>query len=217
MEAKTLVDKVYNSVLNAIVQGRFKPGEPLREDDIALMVGASRTPVREALARLERDGFVVKSKRSYIVVPLTKEDVIELYETRIPLEAMAAKLAAIRVSEQQIAEMGRVIEEIKAESAVSEPNPIRLADLNGRFHELVAEASGNRHLARMLKYIRLKLKIVRVNIFTSYSRRIEEIREHSLVYEAIRARNSDLAFSRMFEHEENVLEYVKKSVLPYFL
>ncbi|MFP3239466.1 MAG: GntR family transcriptional regulator, partial [Caldivirga sp.] len=91
METRLLVDKVYEELLNAIIQGKFKPGQVLREDKVASMIGASRTPVREALARLEREGFVVKDRRSYVVTPITKEDVIQLYEARIPLEAMAAR------------------------------------------------------------------------------------------------------------------------------
>ncbi|MFP3302638.1 MAG: GntR family transcriptional regulator [Caldivirga sp.] len=216
METRLLVDKVYEELLNAIIQGKFKPGQVLREDKVASMIGASRTPVREALARLEREGFVVKDKRSYVVTPITKEDVIQLYEARIPLEAMAARLAAQRATDEQLARMNSIIEAIKVEVMQPNPNPIKLADLNGEFHELVAEASGNKVISSVLKQIRLKLKIVRVNIFTSYSRRLEETREHGEVYEAIASRNADAAFIKMLTHEQNVLEYVKNNVLPYY-
>ncbi len=216
MESKLLVNRVYEELLNAIIQGRFRPGEALREDRIASMLGASRTPVREALARLEREGFVAKDGRSYVVTPITKDDVIQLYEERIPLEAMAAKLAAIRATEDQLVKMGNAIDMIRAEVMQPNPNPVKLAELNGKFHDLVAEASGNKYIAATLRQIRLKLKIVRVNIFTSYSRRLEETREHGDVYEAIKSRNPDAAFVKMLNHEQNVLEYVKNNVLPYY-
>ena len=216
MESKLLVNRVYEELLNAIIQGRFRPGEALREDRIASMLGASRTPVREALARLEREGFVVKDGRSYVVTPITKDDVVQLYEERIPLEAMAARLAAVRATENQLIKMSNAIDMIKAEVMQPNPNPVKLAELNGEFHELVAEASGNKYIAATLKQIRLKLKIVRVNIFTSYSRRLEEAKEHGDVYEAIKSRNPETAFVKMLNHEQNVLEYVKSSVLPYY-
>lgn len=213
---KLLVDKVYEDLLNAIIQGKFKPGQILREDKIASMIGASRTPVREALARLEREGFIVKERRSYVVTPITKEDVIQLYEARIPLEAMAAKLAALRITDEQLNKLGSIIDAIKIEVMQPNPNPVKLADLNGEFHELIAEASANKVIVSLLKQIRLKLKIVRVNIFTSYSRRLEEVKEHGDVYDAIKARDADAAFIRMLTHEQNVLEYVKNNVLPYY-
>jgi len=206
--------KVYEELVKGIVEGKFRLGSVLKEDELAKLFGVSRTPVREALARLEREGLAVKRGKSYMIVPLTAEDVVMLYETRIPLETTAAKLAAVRASEDHVREMGEVIEAIKGEVSKGDPDPVTLANLNGRFHELVAFASGNKYIVEFLGSIRLRLKIVRVTLFTSYQRRVDEAREHEEVYQAIRGRDPDRAYMVMMNHEINVLNYVKEKVIP---
>ncbi len=206
--------KVYEELIRSIITGRLKLGEVIKEDELALMFGVSRTPVREALARLEKEGLITRRGKSYVVTPLSADDVVMLYEARIPLEATAARLAAIRASESLISEMGEVIGKIKEETSKQDPSPLTLAELNGRFHELVARGSGNRYIEDILRSIRLKLKLVRVTLFTSYQRRVEEAREHEEVYQAIRARNPEEAYRLMLNHENEVMKYVKERVLP---
>ncbi|MBB5255122.1 GntR family transcriptional regulator [Sulfurisphaera ohwakuensis] len=208
----SLSQLAYEKILNLIINGKYKPGNLLKEDELANTLNISRTPVREALARLERDGIIIKSGKSYSVIPLSAEDIIQIYEIRIPLEAEASKLASIRGTEEELKKMLDIIEEIKRVKEDAEP--LTLAELNGKLHRTISEASHNKFLVDILENIRLKLKIVRVTLFTSFQRREEELREHSEIVTSIIERNPDKAYQLMKEHELNVLEYVKKNILP---
>jgi len=133
----------------------------------------------------------VKEGKSYVVAPINKEEVIQLYEIRIPLEAEAAKLASLRAKEEELKMMKEVINQIKSGHV---NDPVSLAELNGSVHEMIAKASCNKYIEETLGRIRTKLKIVRVTIFTSVQRREDEIREHENVVEAIVMRNPDEAY-----------------------
>lgn len=209
---KSLSQVAYDGILNLILTGKYRPGYPLKEDELATELGISRTPIREALARLEREGIILKSGRSYVVIPMTKEDVVQLYEVRIPLEAEAARLASVRASPQEIEEIMKVIDSIKKAKGVDDP--LELASLNGRFHELVVAASHNKYLEEILRNVRTRLKIVRVTLFTGSQRKEEEVKEHEEISIAIKERKAEEAYAKMKEHEENVLRFVKETVLP---
>ncbi|MFP3044586.1 MAG: GntR family transcriptional regulator [Thermocladium sp.] len=206
--------RIYDELVDNIVKGKFKPGTVLKEDELASLFNVSRTPIREALIRLEREGIAIKSGKSYIIIPLTGNDVLMLYEARAPLEAYAAKLAASRATSVEINEMASIIEQVKKESLKDDPDPVLLADLNGEFHDLIAKSSQNKYIGEMLNSIRLKLKIVRVTLFSSYQRRTDELREHEAIFEAIRDRKPDDAFNNALNHVYSVAEYVKTNVLP---
>ncbi|QXJ29181.1 putative transcriptional regulator [Saccharolobus shibatae B12] len=201
----------YERILEYIITGKYKPGSTLKEEELASLLKISRTPIREALVRLEKEGVIVKNGKSFTVIPLTESDILQLYEVRINLESLAAKLAAIRASQDEINKLINVLNEIK-ESANADP--LTLANLNGNLHRTIAEASHNKYIADILDSIRLKLKIVRVTLFTSFQRRDDEFREHESIVIAIKNRSPDLAYDMMRMHEEKVLEYVKQNILP---
>ena len=207
----TLSQAAYEKILEYIITGKYKPGSPLREEELANMLKMSRTPIREALARLEKEGIIAKNGKFYIVTSLTETDIVQLYEIRINLEPHIAKLAAIRATQDEIEKMLEILDEIKNSL---NSDPLVLANLNGNLHSAIAEASHNKYAAGILENIRLKLKIVRVTLYVSFQRRNEEIREHESIVMAIKDRNPDLAYELMKEHEENVLDYVKKNIIP---
>jgi len=94
------------------------------------------------------------------------------------------------------------------------PDPIVLAELNGSIHMEIARASGNKYLAGFINRVGLKLLIVRISIFTSYERRLEEVREHSGIVEAVLRRDPKLAREAMERHMDRVVAYVKGKILP---
>ncbi|MEM0068674.1 MAG: GntR family transcriptional regulator [Saccharolobus sp.] len=207
----SLSQLAYESILNYIVTGKYKPGSTLKEEELASILKISRTPIREALVRLEKEGVIIKNGKSYTVVPLSENDILQLYEVRIALESEAAKLAALRANEDDIYNMLKIFSNIKNETS---SDPIILANLNGNLHRAIAEASHNKYLIEILDNIRIKLKIVRVTLFISFQRRDEELKEHQDVIIAIKDRDPERAYNMMKRHEENVLAYVKKNVIP---
>ncbi|AOL17155.1 GntR family transcriptional regulator [Sulfolobus sp. A20] len=207
----SLSQTAYEKILEFVVSGKYRPGSILKEEELASLLNISRTPIREALVRLEKEGIIVKNGKSYSVIPLSESDIIQLYEVRIPLEAEASKLASMRATQEEIDNMLRLIDQIRN---TKENDPLKLANLNGNLHSLIAEASHNKYIVDILNNIRLKLKIVRVTLFTSYQRRDEELKEHEEIVLAIRDKKVELAYEMMKKHEENVLNYVKLNVLP---
>jgi len=207
----SLSQAAYEKILEYIITGKYKPGSPLREEELANILKISRTPIREALARLGKEGIITKNGKSYIVAPLTETDIIQLYEVRIQLEPFVAKLAAIRATQDEIEKMTQILNEIQ-NNLTNEP--LALVNLNGNLHEAIAEASHNKYVAEILENIRLKLKIIRVTLFVSLQRRNEEFKEHESIVMAIKDKKPDLAYELMKSHEENVLDYIKKNIIP---
>lgn len=207
----SLSQTAYEKILDYIITGKYKPGSVLKEEELASILKISRTPIREALAKLEKEGIIVKNGKSYSVIPLSQSDIVQLYEIRIPLEAEAAKLAANRATDEEINKIIKILDDIKN---TKENDPLILANLNGDLHRAIAEASHNKYLVDILDNIRIKLKIVRVTLFTSFQRKDEELKEHEDIVIAIIDRDQDRAYNMMKRHEENVLNYVKRNILP---
>jgi len=205
-----LHEKAYRLILEAILDGRLPPGRLLKEEHLSAWLGMSRTPIREALARLERDGLVVKRGRSYAVSFLSKEDVLEMYEVRIPLEVASAKLAALRAPSHVLDKLAEIVSAMSAESCRdASPDPLRLMTLGGAFHEVISEGAGNRHLRDSLNKIRMRLTPARLQVFLNASRRRQEVEEHKAVLEAIASRNQSDAEYYMELHEANVLKFLR--------
>jgi len=107
-----------------------------------------------------------------------------------------------------------LVRRVSEEAAKEAPDPIVLAELNGSIHMEIARASGNKYLVEFIDRVRLKLLIVRISIFTSYERRLEEVREHSEIVEAVLRRDPKLAREAMERHMDRVVAYVRGKILP---
>ncbi|MCH1772182.1 MULTISPECIES: GntR family transcriptional regulator [Metallosphaera] len=215
--SNSLSETAYDEILKRILRGDYAQGQLLTEDKLCKDLNMSRTPVREALKMLESEGIVKKMNRSYAVIYITSEEVEKLYEVRIPLESAASRLAAVRAKQEDIAEMEEILNKVKEETYKENPDPSRLAELNGQFHDRVAMATENPFMYSYLREIRLKLRVVRITLFTSFDRRVEELREHQGILDAIKARDAERAYEMMISHENNVLEYLKAKVIPILL
>ncbi|ARM75447.1 GntR family transcriptional regulator [Acidianus manzaensis] len=210
-----LSEKAYNDVLNMILKGKYKQGQRITEEQLCKDLNMSRTPVREALKMLISEGIIKKENKSYSIVSLSSDEVLMLYEIRLPLEATAAYLASERATEEDLKKMDDLLQEIKIETEKSDPDPLTLSNLNGNFHNTIAVASKNKYLQECLNDIRVKLKIIRVTLFSSYERRKEEYEEHNDIFEAIKSRNSEEAKKLMEDHENNVLKYIKQRIFMF--
>ena len=122
-------------------------------------------------------------------------------------------MAAARMTDDIRKELRETLRIIKKMSSTENPDPIMLADLNGKLHSMIAAASGNRYIVEYTSNIRLKLKVVRTTLFSSFDRREVELKEHEKVIEAVLSGNQATARRSMWEHEMEVLEYLKASVL----
>ena len=210
---RTLTEMAYKHIFDAIMSGRYRSGQSLSPDSIVAQLNISKTPVREALVELEAEGIISRNGRYYNVIFLDQKDILDLYELRAILESEAAALACERVDQNQIQELKEALRLIREAVSEENPEPIKLADLNGKYHALIAKASGNRYLAEYTSSIRLKLKIIRTTLFTSYDRRMEEVEEHEAILSAIERGDSELARARVRSHMFKVINYLKNNVL----
>jgi len=187
----------YERLKEAIMDGELVPGEQLVEQALAEWCQVSRTPIREALTRLEQDGLVRRSDRGLIVRESSPEEILDLYDTRIVLESKVAAVAAERRTAIDLLTMRRAAERVRrAES--DEPRVI--ADRNREFHRSVWHASHNESLIDLLE--RLNLHLGRYPATTlSYPGRTETSHdEHTALIDAIDRRDADSASMLASKH-----------------
>ena len=217
MESKKKRNEVaYKHIFEGILKGKFRPGTYLNIDDISASLNISKTPIREALLELEGEGLIIRNGRYYHIFSPSRKEIMDLYEVRRILEGEAAGLAAVNPSPTLIYDLGQTITRIEELSKLSEPDPIIFADFSGKFHSLICAASGNQLLSKIVGDIRLRLKIVRVTSFTSFNRRVDDLLEHKAVFNAIKEKNASLAKELMIDHQNKVIEYVKRELLMQF-
>jgi DNA-binding GntR family transcriptional regulator len=199
-------DQVYNIIRSEIVAGQVKAGERILETQIAERLSVSRTPVREALRRLQQERILVSLPGGGLQVFLpSASEIIELYDCRIPLEGMAAARACQHITEEQTKELSAVLD--RAEQAFTAGNPDGAVEANFQFHEIIIQNSRNDRLVQIMNSLRAPLiKYRSVNLVT----RGEAIfQEHRAIYGAICARDPILAERLIREH----LERDKESAL----
>lgn len=184
------VEHAYEYIRQAILNHRLKPGDRLREADLAETIGVSRTPLREALARLEFDGLIVNDPaRGLAVTQLDYNMVGELYFIREVLEGSAARLAAQHASEVEVA----IIEEICDQYRRATGDGAALAMRNRQFHEALYRCAHNRYLVRTLDGLHDALALLGESMLLDPKRAEQTLQEHAEIVEAIKARNPDAA------------------------
>lgn len=186
----------YNLVLQAIDEGIYLPGDRLVESELADRFGVSRTPIREALQRLETQAVLVRDGRSMVVAHLDHDQLGELYTVRAELEGLAARLAAQHASAEEVS----VLQDMVAQDQGLLGNPMALARANRRFHHQIHLASHNRFLIQQLEMVHRTMALLATTTFAVAGRDAEALDEHRAIVEAISARDGDAAASALRKH-----------------
>jgi DNA-binding GntR family transcriptional regulator len=188
---------VQQRVREAIHAGRYGPGERLRETEVADWLAVSRTPVREALRRLEAEGrLTFVPWRGVVVAELDRRQVTELYAMRTILEGAAARLAARHVGEAEIDLMDGLLARAKAAGGEAKT----LAVLNRQFHQAIYTGAHNRYLMQSLETLRNSLALLRGTTFSVPGRAKTAHRAHAAILAAIKARDADAAEQAARDH-----------------
>lgn len=197
MEGLPRGEHAYRHVRSAIQSGQLKPGERLREVELAESIGLSRTPIREALARLESEGLVIHdATRGIVVAELDYSMVTELYYMREVLEGTAARLTARHASEVEIS----ILEDLCRQYEESLDDEAQLAVSNRQFHDTLYRCSHNRYLVNMLTVLHDALSLLGTTTLGSPERAAETLKEHEAVVAAIRERDADGAELALRNH-----------------
>lgn len=199
---RPLREVVCETLRTAIIGGVLKPGERLMEIQLAEELGVSRTPVREAIRKLEQEGFVeMLPRRGTYVANISIKDVIDVYEIRIALDVLAAGLAAERITEEELVTLKRQLARIK--TVVEHDEMEKVGEYDWEFHEVLYKASKNDRLVAIINNLREQLTRLRVTSMNYRGRIKDTISEHELLVESIAGRNVELAKRRAFEHMKN--------------
>lgn len=194
--------QAYDALIERIRSGQLTPGTRLREEDLGAELGVSRTPVREALARLQARGLVEIASGGLAVVALTRPRIVELYAMRGMLEGAAARFAAQNASVGDLAGLRHVSELF----AAADDDAEAVARLNIAFHEAIYEAAHNRYLTRMLADLNDSLALLQSTTFSVTGRSEAAKIEHGRIFSAIEARDADGAEIAARDHIDHALE-----------
>ncbi len=190
----------YERLFDEISSGSLRPGTRLTETEIAARLAISRTPVREAIRRLEADGLVVHQPRTGAVVrSLDYPEIMELYEMRTVLEGTAARLAARAASPVELEELRAINQEM----AAATDDSAALVRLNRQFHTRLLDAARNRFLLKSMASVKMTLMILGPSSMEAPERARQALQEHSTLLDALVARDGAAAETAMRDHMEH--------------
>jgi DNA-binding GntR family transcriptional regulator len=202
--AQSSGDAAYDSLLEAIRKGDFAPGDRVREEDVAHQLKLSRTPVREALRRLENNGIVEHRPRIGAVIrKLSHGEVVELYEMRVVLERSAASMAAQHGSDAEFDALAAMNQAI----ATQREAPLISAAINQEFHQTLYLAARNRFLMSSATAINNALLLLGPTTYTDPARIDTILTQHADILTALRARDNAAAGAAAEAHLQTSLRY----------
>lgn len=219
MEARTQTDRIYQQLLDAIIQGQIAPLSRLRESDLARDLGISRGPLREALGRLESRRLVRKVPHvGAQVVGFERAELIELYQIRENLEALACELAVARMTDTDLDELGAVLSRHERYLDDQDGQFYIQQDGDLDFHFKIIQASGNRWLISLLcDELYQRVRMFRYQSANQRRRPRQALEEHQRLYQALRQRDGELAALLMKRHirsARTVLEQLTEESAP---
>lgn len=192
----------FTLILEAIDGGVYRPGDRLVESELAERFGVSRTPVREALQRLETQSMLARDGRSLIVASLDHNQLAELYVVRAELEGLAARLAAKHASPEEVRVLTDMVEEDRAHLG----DPAALSRANRRFHKQIHLASHNRYLVQQLELVHRSMALLATTSLAAEGRGEAALAEHAAIVAAIAAGDGAAAQAALRAHISKAFE-----------
>ena len=187
-----LRDVVFNTLRQAILRGELKPGERLMEIQLANKLGVSRTPIREAIRKLEKEGLVtIEPRRGAYASQISTDDMVEILEVRQNMEGLAAFFAASRMKPEQMRELEDVSK--KYNEAVSEGNMQDMITYDTRFHRIIVESCNNKILVQMIEQLQELVLRFRYIYYDNFRRAENMPEEHQVILEAIENGDAEAA------------------------
>lgn len=204
---KPLREVVFESVRGAIISGVLKPGERLMEVQLAEKLGVSRTPIREAIRKLELEGLVIMMPRKgAYVADLSLKDITDVLEIRAALEGLASGLAALRITDEEIEELELTALQFHKAIEADDFENIVLKDIE--FHDRIFKATRNEKLLQITNNLREQVQRFRLMYINKSNKSKDLSKEHYEIAEAISKRNIDMAERLAKKHIENAEKYI---------
>jgi DNA-binding GntR family transcriptional regulator len=208
-----LNQRAYEEIRRQILAGELQPASPLSEHQLAATLQLSRTPVREAIKRLEKEGLVRSiPSRGTFIAELSAQDILEIYQLRGRLEGLAARIAAEQMTSEELRALEQEVALIESSAAEDRASAIQESDI--RFHKLIIGATQNRRLGAILAMFDDQMHRIRAILPGSSDWLEGTLREHRAIFEAIKARDPDKAERAIEEHLRASCERAVRVVLP---
>ncbi|OUQ49442.1 GntR family transcriptional regulator [Lachnoclostridium sp. An118] len=206
-----LRDVVFNTLRQAILRGELKPGERLMEIQLANKLGVSRTPIREAIRKLELEGLVLMIPRKGAeVAEITEKSLRDVLEVRRALEELAVELVCEKITEEQIQDLKDAAEEFK--ESLESGDITRIAEADVKFHDVIYMATDNQKLIQLLNNLREQMYRYRVEYLKRSDFHQQLIDEHEEIIETIESGQKDRAVQVVCQHVDNQVEAVMDTI-----
>ena len=210
----SLADQIFEKLERDILVGEYDKGEILTETKLSETLGVSRTPIREALRRLEQEKIIKITSKGAQVLGISYDDIAAIYEIRVRIEGYAAYRAAIHASEEEKNELREILE--LQTFYLERKNPEQIMECDSRFHRKLYEMSASVPLAYTLTELHKKIIKFRKTAVELTERAAHSCNEHKGIYEAIAAGNAELAEKLTEDHvksaRDNILARIMKSM-----
>lgn len=204
----SLANQVYDIIEEKILNGVYSQGEILSESRLSDELGVSRTPVREAMTRLENENLIASSPSGTVVLGITDRDVDDMFLVKSVLEPVVGRLAAANRTAKQLEQMRDILEQ--QEFYTGKSNTERVKNLDTGFHDIMYTASGSPTFQAILSSVHHKLMKYRKDSLNIENRSQRVMSEHTAIYEAIKAQDEDLVEKLVKEHLQNAYDNIKK-------
>ncbi|MDL2301171.1 GntR family transcriptional regulator [Lachnospiraceae bacterium OttesenSCG-928-D06] len=197
-----LRDVVFKTLRQAILTGELKPGERLMEIHLANRLGVSRTPIREAIRKLELEGLVIMiPRRGAEVAQITEKSLKDVLEVRRAMDALCVELACDRISQEEIKELQKACENF--ENQVKAKDAKRIAQADVELHDIIVKATGNQRLIQLVNNLAEQMYRYRFEYIKDFSRHQTLIDEHRIIYESIVNKEKEVATKAAKTHIDN--------------
>jgi DNA-binding GntR family transcriptional regulator len=208
IKKEVMSSKVYAAVKDMIADYRFKPGARVNVEKVSRELGVSRTPVWEAVRRLEQEGLLKNiPNRGVFMIEMTLEMAYELFQVRGALERLAGRLAVEHMDNRTVEKMSRCLEDQL--KVIEKEDPLGYSRLDFEFHSIIYKASRNRVLEEMLESVRTKMQPVNMQILPILPRLYQD---HLKILEAMQSKDPDSVEETFIHHNANILEQIKKDM-----
>lgn len=213
IKIQSIVENTRKYLKNRILQGEYHPGQQIKEQEIASLLGISRPPVREAMKLLEGEGLITrKPNRGAFVTTIDEKDVWEIYTLKSELYEFATRLAFEKITDDEIRALGKVVKEMDLCAMVAPPDVIRYQELNLKFHNMIIQISGHQRLGRIVQILHNQVMRFSCISLTNEPHLKDSLAYHRKILAAFENRDRDSAVALTREHILRGLQMVQRII-----
>lgn len=206
----SLADSAFEKLENEILSGKYEKGEVLTETKLSELLEISRTPIREAVRRLEQEKLVKLTTKGILIVGLTEKDINDIYEIRLRIEGLATVGCAERMSEEEFVKLKCIVDLQEFYTTKNMPDDINQTD--SKFHDYIFSHCGSDILSGVLSSLHRKIQKYRKISVQDNGRAVKAVEEHREIYNAMAQHDLDLAYELTLKHIQNARENIIKNI-----